>query len=99
MTTKVKVTRAIFFSYEEVAAIMKARVATVRTWAHKGQLKKVKFGKRAVVSRSELIRFLEEKCPGLAGELDHLVMETTAPVQPVTSSDKLDQAAPHVEEA
>jgi excisionase family DNA binding protein len=43
---------------DEVAAISRASVETVRFWIRRGRLQSVKPGRRRMVTRSELDRFL-----------------------------------------
>ncbi|MDX2087849.1 MAG: helix-turn-helix domain-containing protein [Kofleriaceae bacterium] len=46
---------------DEVAALCRASPETVRFWIKKGRLRSIRPGRRRLIARAELRRFLEEK--------------------------------------
>lgn len=51
-----------FFTYEEVARIMKVRRATVRQWIYRGLIRRtIRMGKRSVIPKVELERFISAR--------------------------------------
>lgn len=51
-----------FFTYEEVARIMRVQRATVRSWVYRGIIRSnVKMGKKSLVPKSELQRLVAER--------------------------------------
>jgi len=48
-----------FFTYDEVARILKVKRPTVRTWVYLGEIKNtVKLGKKTLIPKDELQRFI-----------------------------------------
>jgi len=51
-----------FFTYEEVARILKVKRATIRSWVYLGEIKStVKLGKKTLIPKDELRRFIAER--------------------------------------
>lgn len=65
--------RDAFFTYAEIAALLKVPLATVRYWGYLRRIHGVRFGKLVRIPRSEMVRFLEGKQLGLSAELEQMV--------------------------
>jgi excisionase family DNA binding protein len=65
--------RDAFFTYAEIAALLKVPLATVRYWGYLRRIQGVRFGKLVRIPRSEMIRFLEGQQLGLSAELEQMV--------------------------
>jgi excisionase family DNA binding protein len=51
-----------FFTYDEVARILKVKRATIRSWVYLGEIKRtVKMGKKTLIPKEELQRFIAER--------------------------------------
>lgn len=51
-----------YFTYEEVARILKVKRGTVRLWVYRGKIRQtVRMGKRTLIPRAELERFVNER--------------------------------------
>lgn len=51
-----------FFTYEEVARIMKVKRSTVRMWIYRGLiLRTIRMGRSSVIPRAELERFIKSR--------------------------------------
>lgn len=51
-----------FFTYDEVARILKVKRQTVWTWVYRGHLRKtVRFGRHALIPKVEFERFIKER--------------------------------------
>lgn len=51
-----------FFSYAELARILKVKTATVRQWVYRGEIRcTIRMSKRTVIPRAEFERFVKER--------------------------------------